>query len=153
MEAHSETHFENENMFLEKWKVINPFFLKEILKKLISILRMWTCIQILQVFMEEGVYPLGLKVTPVHSRQDTLVKQSQGEITIIKTGRLKRSQFSIQLFFSENFRKYFIFLPAFYLVMWPMIPAKNFEKIVILKIWELISHWSVKIHFGEIPLK
>ena len=25
MEAHSETYFENENMFLEKWKVINPF--------------------------------------------------------------------------------------------------------------------------------
>ena len=25
MKAHSETHFENENMFLEKWKVINPF--------------------------------------------------------------------------------------------------------------------------------
>ena len=74
-------HFENENMFLKKLKVINPFFLKEILKKLISILRMWTCIQILQVFMEEGVYPLGLKVTPVHLRQDTLVKQSQGEIT------------------------------------------------------------------------
>ena len=25
MKAHSETHFENENMFLEKWKLINPF--------------------------------------------------------------------------------------------------------------------------------
>ena len=25
MEPHSETHSENENMFLEKWKVINPF--------------------------------------------------------------------------------------------------------------------------------
>ena len=25
MKAHSKTHFENENMFLEKWKVINPF--------------------------------------------------------------------------------------------------------------------------------
>ena len=25
MKAHSETHFENENMFSEKWKVINPF--------------------------------------------------------------------------------------------------------------------------------
>ena len=28
MEAHSQTHFENENMFLEKWKVINPFLKK-----------------------------------------------------------------------------------------------------------------------------
>ena len=26
MEAHSEMYFENENMFLEKWKVINTFF-------------------------------------------------------------------------------------------------------------------------------
>ena len=26
MKTQSETHFENENMFLEKWKVINPFF-------------------------------------------------------------------------------------------------------------------------------
>ena len=25
MKAHSETHFENESTFLEKWKVINPF--------------------------------------------------------------------------------------------------------------------------------
>ena len=62
------------------------FFLKEILKKLISILRMWICIQISQVFMEEGVYLLGLKVTPVHSRQDTPVKQSQGEITALQLG-------------------------------------------------------------------
>ena len=26
MKVNSETHFENKNMFLEKWKVINPFF-------------------------------------------------------------------------------------------------------------------------------
>ena len=31
------------------------------------------------------------------------------EVIDIKTGRLKRSQFSTQLFLSENFRKYFIF--------------------------------------------
>ena len=29
MKAHSKTHFENENMFLEKWKVINPSLKKE----------------------------------------------------------------------------------------------------------------------------
>ena len=28
MKAHSETHFENENMFLERWKLINPFLKK-----------------------------------------------------------------------------------------------------------------------------
>ena len=25
MKVHSETHFENENMFLENWKAVNPF--------------------------------------------------------------------------------------------------------------------------------
>ena len=25
IKAYSETHFDNENMFSEKWKVINPF--------------------------------------------------------------------------------------------------------------------------------
>ena len=36
MKAHSETHFENENMFLEKWKVINPFLKKLQLAKSIK---------------------------------------------------------------------------------------------------------------------
>ena len=30
MKAHSETHFENVNMFLEKWKVINPYLRGEV---------------------------------------------------------------------------------------------------------------------------
>ena len=42
-----------------------------------------------------------------------------------------------------------IFLPAFYLIMSHMALQKNFEKIAILKIWELFSFWGVKIHFGE----
>ena len=50
------------------------------------------------------------------------------------TGRLKRSQISIQLFFSENFRKYFIFLPAFYQIMWLMKSPKNFGKLATLNI-------------------
>ena len=33
----------------------------------------------------------------------------------------------------------FIFLPAFYLNIWLMTWPKNFEKIAILKIWELVS--------------
>ena len=33
----------------------------------------------------------------------------------------------------------FIFLPVFYLIMWVMKAPKNFGKITILKIWELIS--------------
>ena len=47
----------------------------------------------------------------------------------------------------------FIFLPAFYLIMCLMKAQKNFEKIAILKIWELVSFWGVKIHFGKLPLK
>ena len=33
----------------------------------------------------------------------------------------------------------FFFSPAFYLIMWLMTLQKNFEKIAILKIWELFS--------------
>ena len=36
MEAHSITHFENENMFLEKWKVINPLFQKNAISKYLA---------------------------------------------------------------------------------------------------------------------
>ena len=32
----------------------------------------------------------------------------------------------------------FILLPAFYLIIWLMISPKNFEKISILKIWQLV---------------
>ena len=31
-----------------------------------------------------------------------------------------------------------------------MKSPKNFEKIAILKIWQLVSFWGVKTHFGEI---
>ena len=31
----------------------------------------------------------------------------------------------------------FIFIPAFYLIIWLMTSPKNFEKIAILKIWQL----------------
>ena len=30
---------------------------------------------------------------------------------------------------------------------------KNFEKIAISKMWELVSFWGVKTHFGNLPLK
>ena len=41
------------------------------------------------------------------------------------------------------------FLPAFYLLLCLMKSLKNFEKIAILKIWQLVSFWGVKMHFGE----
>ena len=40
-------------------------------------------------------------------------------------------------------------LPAFYLIMCLMKSPKNFEKIPILKMWELIFFLGVKIHFSE----
>ena len=47
----------------------------------------------------------------------------------------------------------FIFLPAFYLINWVMKAPKNFGKITILKILELIFLGGVKIHFGKLALK
>ena len=47
----------------------------------------------------------------------------------------------------------FIFLPAFYLIIWLMTSPKNSEKISILKIWQLVFFWVVKIYFGKFLLK
>ena len=46
-----------------------------------------------------------------------------------------------------------IFSAAFYLIMCLMKAPKNFEKIVILKTWELVSFEGVKNHFGKLALK
>ena len=43
----------------------------------------------------------------------------------------------------------FIFLSAFYLIMWLMTSPKNFEKMSILKIWQLDFFWGVKIYLGK----
>ena len=47
----------------------------------------------------------------------------------------------------------FIFLPAFYLIIWLMTSSKNSEKISILKVWQLVFFWNVKIYFGKFLLK
>ena len=47
----------------------------------------------------------------------------------------------------------FIFLPAFYLIMCLMKASKNFGKIAILKILELVSLGGAKTNFGKITLK
>ena len=76
----------------------------------------------------------------------------------IKTGRLKRSQFSIYfhnlLYFQFYFclvklikMVYFLYLD-FNWIFWFMKSPKNFEKITVLKIWELVFFWGVKTHFG-----
>ena len=58
-----------------------------------------------------------------------------------------------KFFDGVQFRKYFISLPAFYLIIWLMESPKSFEKTSILKIWQLVFFRGVKTQFGEIPLK
>ena len=55
--------------------------------------------------------------------------------------------------FIKSSRNSLIFLPVFYLVMSLMKAQKNFGKVVILKIWELVSLGGAKTHFGKIALK
>ena len=47
----------------------------------------------------------------------------------------------------------FIFLPAFYLIMYIMKAPIFFEKIAILKTQELVSFLGAKTHFGTLALK
>ena len=44
-------------------------------------------------------------------------------------------------------------LPAFYRIIWHMTSSKSFDKIAILKIWQLVFFWGVKTHFGKLALK
>ena len=65
---------------------------------------------------------------------------------IRKSKKGEKSKFRI--FISEKFI-FFILLPTFYL----MKPQTNFEKIAIWKIWQLVSFWGAKIHFGKLAMK
>ena len=47
----------------------------------------------------------------------------------------------------------FIFLLAFYLIIWLMTSPKNSEKISILKMWQLVFFWGVKTYIDILPLK
>ena len=58
-----------------------------------------------------------------------------------------------KFFDGVQFRKYFISLLAFNLIIWLMKSPKNFEKTSILKIWWLVFFRGVKTYLGEIPLK
>ena len=55
--------------------------------------------------------------------------------------------------FKKKFRNHFHFLPEFYLIIWLMTSPKNFEKIPILKTWQLVFFWAFKTYFGISPLK
>ena len=62
-------------------------------------------------------------------------------------------QKSVKNLISKSSRNRFIFLTVFYLIMCFMKASKNFGKISILKIWELVSLRGAKTHFGKIALK
>jgi hypothetical protein len=44
-----------------------------------------------------------------------------------------KTKFKFNVLFNKKLKKYFIFLPAFYLIMWLMTSAIFFEKIATLK--------------------
>ena len=48
---------------------------------------------------------------------------------------------------------FFILLQANALIIWLMTSPKSFEKIVILKTWQLVFFRGVKTYFGILPLK
>ena len=50
----------------------------------------------------------------------------------------------------KSSKKNLISLPVFYLIIWLMKPPKNFEKISILKMWQLFSFWGIKTYFGKL---
>ena len=62
MEAHSKMHFENENIFLEKWKVINPF-LRYLFHNLrnsrqdCAVFQIWGMYIMINKFMSIGLFP------------------------------------------------------------------------------------------------
>ena len=61
--------------------------------------------------------------------------------------RKKYDSSKLKFSLMKSSKKYFIFLPAFYLIMLLMISPK-FENIAISKIWHLVFFWGVKTHFG-----
>ena len=49
----------------------------------------------------------------------------------------------------KSCKSYLFFSSAFYPIMCLLKSTKNFEKIAILEIWQLVFFRDVKIHFGE----
>ena len=76
-----------------------------------------------------------------------------GFIYILKSDRLKKIQNKLHDCYWWNIQKLFHFSPAYSLIMWLMRSSKNFEKVAILQIWEMVSFRGGKTHFGKTPLK
>ena len=66
---------------------------------------------------------------------------------------MNRTKESPKILLMESSGNNFISLSLFNLIMWVMKSSKNFGKIAILKIWELIFLGVVKTHFGKLALK
>ena len=66
---------------------------------------------------------------------------------------MNRTKVSHKISLMKSSGNHFIFLPVFYLITWVMKALKNFGKIGILKLWELIYLGEVKTHFGKLALK
>ena len=47
----------------------------------------------------------------------------------------------------------FIFLSAFYLIMWVLTRKRILKKYPFLKTWQLVFFWGVKTYFGKLHLK
>ena len=74
-------------------------------------------------------------------------------IIIYSLNTYKCHKSNIKILLMKSSEIVFIFLPAFYLIKWLIIFPKNFEKISILKIWQLVFFWGVKLYFGKFLLK
>ena len=75
------------------------------------------------------------------------------KILIKLQSEMNRTKESHKILLMKSSGNHFIFLPVFYLITWVMKALKNFGKIGILKLWELIYLGEVKTHFGKLALK
>jgi hypothetical protein len=67
--------------------------------------------------------------------EDSIQLGEEGkEFTMYSLIQYKGHNSKLNFFYGVHFRKYFVSLPAFYLIIWLMQSPKNFEKTFILKI-------------------
>ena len=85
----------------------------------------------------------------IKSRVFSILAPKASSFLFIDSYSKRMSQKCYQFFINEKLKNWLIFSPVFYPIMCLMKSPKNFEKIAILKIWQLVSFWGVKTHFGE----
>ena len=98
---------------------------------------------------ESGQFGLCLKIRQPEPPSDPTSAEQRTKNWKKEKINWKQYKFKFNFWYNKNFQNCFIFLSAFYLTTYLMKSPKNFEKITILKIWELFSFWGVKTHFGE----